>query len=426
MRLLTIVAALTVFLGCSDFPDPANNSLESYYFANSGQNQKAFTGEYLRDSLMVTIIDNNGNLPVPGFQVHFEVADGNGEVDQQVVTTDAQGNAFTYWRLGESGNDQALNAQLFNGSGKYLATIPFKASAFHTSDWNTTALQPDINFTDLAADTLGGVTFAVAINLLYRQGERYFDWDLTTMSVINNYAPRRIILHNDRTFYVGTWYGQLFRSTDQGASWQECSKPWPDHSYYFHMNITKDNYIWVTAAGKPLRCSRDGGVTWTTDSTGLPAAELLGDIFRLSDGTYFFHSLNCNLSKSTDDGHTWNRVNAPEYSVKLYVTENDELILFNQEGGISIFKSTDKGEHFTKKHTVAPLFGTLMDHTIHKRGKDYYIMIPGYGILHTRDFETYTTYWRNTEVNDMFMDDEGVIIAREWLWKQVHYKDSRE
>jgi len=38
----------------------------------------------------------------------------------------------------------------------------------------------------------------------------------------------------------------------------------------------------------------------------------------------------------------------------------------------------------------------------------------------------FDVYWHNEDLNDMFMDDEGVIIARELGGQQVHYRDTRQ
>ncbi len=192
------------------------------------------------------------------------------------------------------------------------------------------------------------------------------------------------------------------------------------------MVVSSDKYIWVTTNGYALRCSRDGGETWTCDSIGLAPKELLGDVFRLSNGTLLFHSLNCNLNKSENDGKTWLPVQAPEYSIKLYVTEKDEIIICNQDGGFSIYKSTDLGQHFHRVYSVWPEFGTLMDHIFHKFKNSYYVMIPGYGILKTDDFNTFEVYWHNTNLNNLFMDHNGVLIAKDWNHDKVYYRKNSD
>jgi len=117
---------------------------------------------------------------------------------------------------------------------------------------------------------------------------------------------------------------------------------------------------------------------------------------------------------------------APELSIKLYVTENDEIIIINQDNGFSIYKSTDMGENYTRVYSTWPEFGTLMDHIFHKHGDIYYVLVPGYGILKTPDLENFEIYWRNNALNDLFMDHNGVLIARDWEWDKVYYRKNSE
>jgi hypothetical protein len=423
MRLLITFFALALCLGCSDIPDPEITPVESLSFVNNGQDRKGYANEYLTDSLAVVIHDTYTGAPVPGILVSFEVTEGGGTVDHPERITDAQGRAYTRWKLGSSGTAQTVEAILTGESGKYLATIPFRATSFIPGTWNATSSQPESYFADMAADSVNGLTLAVGSSAIYSQGSRYFDWYMTSYLV--GYYPRRILIDKNLTFWVSTWYGQLFKSTNHGYTWQECAKPWQDYSNYYYIQLTGDGYIWVSAPGRPMRCSRDGGFSWQEANTGLSEGELLGDIFRLSDGTLFFLSLNMHLNKSVDDGNSWTTLPSPPYSLKLYVTDKDELIMMNQEGALPIYKSTDRGEHFTRKHAVYPAFTTLMDHMVHKWGNDYFILVPGYGVLRTRDFEEFEDYWLNANVNDMFMDDEGVLIARVLNGQQVHYKDNR-
>jgi photosystem II stability/assembly factor-like uncharacterized protein len=418
-NILSVSAIMVICLACTEFPDPTDTVVEKYTYTGSGLGQKAFAGEYLTDSIVVNIRDDIAQRCPAGMEVHFEVTAGGGEVDKAIVTTNSQGNASTRWKLGNSGNEQLLKAMIFTADGAYRSVVPIQATAFLNNAWNTVSCTPDIWLTDMAADSINGFTFAIANSVLYKQGERFFDWLPVDDFPVN--LPRRIVIGKDRTWYIGTWEGTLYKSLNQGITWIACAKPWPDHPYYFHLQVTSDNYIWTTALGRGLRCSRDGGLTWSTDTIGLPAAEMLGDIFRLSDGTLFFHSLNCHLSKSEDDGHTWTRVNSPQYSLKLYVNNKDELILINQYSVMSIYKSIDKGESFILKKTLGSSFSTLMDHTVHQRGKDYYLLIPGYGILHTKDFDKYDTFWMNEKVNDMFMDAHGNLLVKELYMQEVHY-----
>jgi hypothetical protein len=404
---------------CADFSDPTIEIAKSYTFMQEGENQKAFAGDYLTDSITVVVYDNVTRSYLPGMDVHFEIISGDGEVDHEMGFTDIRGRFGTRWKLGGAVNEQIVKALIYTPSGEFRTEIPFYGTGIIRNSWNTIKNYPDIYISDMVADSLSGITLALANSTFYRQGEKFFEWNQATDISIN--SPRRIIQGRDRKLYVGTWDGKLYKSNNQGEGWTECTKPWPDHSYYYHLQVTSNNYLWATAIGRGLRCSRDGGQTWSTDTIGLPAAELLGDIFRLSDGTLFFLSLNCNLSKSVDDGHSWTKVNTPQYSLKLHVTNQDELILINQDYGISIYKSANKGLSFSIMQSVMPGFHTFMDHTVHRWGNDFYLLIPGYGILHTTDFEHFNPFWINQNVDDMLMDAYGNLLVTEMNNQKVYY-----
>jgi photosystem II stability/assembly factor-like uncharacterized protein len=303
--------------------------------------------------------------------------------------------------------------------GSINLTLTFNASCFLPGAWNSTTAYPDAGITDMAADTVSGTTLAVSNGAIYKQGARYYEWEL--LGSVTFSQPRRILFGNDRNFYSGTWDGRLFKSANLGQSWTECAKPWADHNYFYYMGITSDNYLWATANGRGLRCSRDGGQNWTTDTTGIQAAEMLNDIFRTSDGDFYFFSLNCHLYRSTDDGHTWQQIQVPGYPLKSYVNDADELFLFTQESGLSIRKSTDKGATFTIIKSVSPAFSGMMDHTVVHRGPVYYLLIPGYGILQTHDFSTFTTFWLHSSARDMLVDAAGNFLVTELQSGTVNY-----
>jgi hypothetical protein len=225
--------------------------------------------------------------------------------------------------------------------------------------------------------------------------------------------------------YLNNYFGQIYKSNDGGNSRNICNQPYPLHDYFNYLTVTKDGYLWTTATEIPkgLRCSRDGGSTWSADTAGLMPNELIGDIFRLNSGEILFQSLNWNLYKSIDDGKTWQTITCPLHPTKLYVTENDEIIIFNQEnGGISIYKSTDIGQSYRKVYGIIPESWLWpWKKTIQQKGDYYFMVIPGYGIIKTKDFENFETFWRNTNIIYLFQTHEGVLIAKDFSNDKVYY-----
>ena len=120
------------------------------------------------------------------------------------------------------------------------------------------------------------------------------------------------------------------------------------------------------------------------------------------------------MNRSFDNGLTWIKISTPGYSNKLYVNDKDEIFICTQDGGITIFKSTDYGLNFTRVYSANPLWGTSMENTFNKWGNNYYILIPGFGILKSTDLgnpDAYSVFYNNSDLFNLFIDQNGVLIA---------------
>jgi len=409
--------------GCENYPDPTISTLERYSFDSRGKDQKTFAGDYLRDSIQIQTT-RWYNRPEAGLEVFFEVISGGGMVDQTHIRTDQNGDASTRWKLGTNSCEQHARATIFNSHGKYLTEIDFRGYGFRNDTWDTLQILPEIYISDMIVDTTDKMTF-IAADGLYKQGEKYFDW-IKTENIENVHS---LEIDSKGTIYAGTWHGELYRSTDNAETWVACAKPIPDYSGYFELYTTPDNYIWVSRWEYGLRCSRDGGLTWTKNTAGLDMEEEMDEIFRLSNGSLLSLSRNkLVILRSDDDGFTWTQFNTPEYTLKIYVTRNDEIIACNQDDGFSIWKSTDLGEHYTKVFSIWPEWGiSPMKHIFHKYGNIYYVLVPGAGILRTTDFNDFEIYWRNNNLVYLFVDHNGVLLARDW-WNEniVYYRKNSD
>nr|MBA3260582.1 Ig-like domain repeat protein [Gemmatimonadales bacterium] len=96
----------------------------------SGDDQSAPAGFQLPDSLVVRLLDDNGN-GIGGRSVTWVVPASAGVVDPVNSTTTADGYAVTRWTLGSAAGDYTINA-VFSG----LPSVAFTATA--TSDVPTT------------------------------------------------------------------------------------------------------------------------------------------------------------------------------------------------------------------------------------------------------------------------------------------------
>jgi photosystem II stability/assembly factor-like uncharacterized protein len=132
-----------------------------------------------------------------------------------------------------------------------------------------------------------------------------------------------------------------------------------------------------------------------------------------------FGLLKMEIMKSEDEGKTWNPISitAPEYPYSVYVTGKDEIIIFTQSIA-GIFKSTDLGKTYRKVFEGSVTFNTsAMQSYVKKFGMDYYIAIPGHGVLQTQDFEKFETLFTEPNIDGLYIDHTGSIAVMGWLDK---------
>jgi hypothetical protein len=289
--------------------------------------------------------------------------------------------------------------------------------------WDTCTFTPDGNMMQMVTDTINKFTLMITNNQIYREGARYYLWDPVNDPVL--VSPRTLMMDTNGVIYVSTWTGELVKSSDHGETWKTCTKPFPDRPYFFYPYISNDNYIWAYIFDHPTKYSKDRGVSWIDLPDGNPInTQGFGDVFRLKDSSLLFHGSGCcSLNRSFDNGLTWTKIETPGYSIKVFVNDKDEFFLVSQGPGILvIYKSTDYGVSFSSLYSVAPEFVTDMEHTFIKCGKFYYILLPGFGILKSYDLKTYEEYWINKNLNNLFIDHAGVMIAKDWNMNTVYYR----
>jgi hypothetical protein len=67
-----------------------------------------------------------------------------------------------------------------------------------------------------------------------------------------------------------------------------------------------------------------------------------------------------------------------------------------------------------------------MDNIFNKWGNFYYILLPGFGILKSFDLKNFDVYWNNYNLNNLFIDHNGILIAKDWNMNRVYYRKNSE
>lgn len=418
-KIFILILALLLCFSCKKYHDPAFETLDSYYFGFQNTSGKRYlAGDYVDDSLIFYVMQQNGQAYIDA-EVRFEVLTGGGTLSVNDMKTDNRGYASTVWQLGNESTIQTFRAKVYDTDGNYLSYSDLYEYAFRKNHWDEISEYPDGSIMDMASDTIDHVTLMVSEGNIYRQEDKYYLWQQITLPGYFNVTS--VDVDSNGVFYLGTWDGNLMKSIDGGNTWLPCTKPYPELSQSVHAYVANDNSVWVFENSYPTKYSYDDGMTWNIAGSDLSQWGY-GDIFRMKDGSLFFHGSNCcSLNRSTDDGATWSHVATPGLSLKMYADDSDNIFIITQENGLSIYMSSDYGITFNKVYTVTPLWGTDMRNTFNKWHGTYYIIIPGYGILKSDDLTHYSIFWTNDNIYDMFIDDKGTIIAKDWNMHTVYY-----
>ena len=419
-RPLVLISVFCLILACDRFPDPSYELLKNYSFVYQNQpGQRFFAGEWVNDSVSI-MAANYSTLKSEQIRIVFEVIKGNGSVTTAETVTNNFGIASTKWQLGFGSTDQILRAKSYDMSGKYLTSTNLVAYGFRTGEWNKWSGSPDGTIMSMVADTVNKVTFMVTNNAVFRPGDRYYLWEEVTDPLL--VSAQTIKMDRNGVIYVSTWSGGIIKSIDHGATWRACTKPYPDRPNYIYFSVSNDNWLWVFYFDHPTLYSSDGGETWNEAGGGI-ASIGYGDVYRLKDGSLLIHGSDCcSLHRSSDNGLTWTPIVTPGYSIKLFVDENGDVFIVTQENGISIYRSADYGATFNLVHNVYPEWVSVMDNTFTRFGDFYYVMIPGYGILKSKDLIQFEDFYLNSDLLNLFFDHTGVMIAKDQDYNSVYYR----
>ena len=158
-------------------------------------------------------------------------------------------------------------------------------------------------------------------------------------------------------------------------------------------------------------CSKDNGLTWQKDTAGLITEEELGRIYFFADSAHLAISHhNLTILKTVDDGLTWTPVNTPQYSLSMFVTDENEIIAQNQNG-YHLHKSVDGGKTYKEVLSVNVAFGTQSIHCFKKFKNNYYVLAPAGGVWKTKNFEQFEELIRFDRQRNLFIDHRGAIYV---------------
>ncbi|MCF8309632.1 MAG: glycoside hydrolase [Bacteroidales bacterium] len=415
IALLLFAAVLTA---CTEKNNPVITTTRNFQINGVGNNQRTFSEDAFNDSVGVFVYNKVRGRPASDLMVQFDVIRGGGSLETNHLSTNVNGKAMVIWNAGTKFSIQELKTNIYDKNGEFLNSVNIQAYAFSQNRWDTVRLEPDINISYMAYNT--DTTLMTASSNIYAIGDRYFDWEL--QSNVPFISPRNIEVAPEGNFFLSTWNGELYKSTDSGASWEYVSNPIQGWEGFFEMQITPDGNIWVSTRGHPLHCSKNGGETWSVSDSGIDGNSRVADIARFTDGDFLMRNFNKKVYISSDDGNSWEAFPSPDYTTKLLITDQDEIIAIHPtQEGYTISKSSDMGESYQEKIDI-PLGPMTTGVNVKHFRETYYIGVSGAGVYATKNFEQFDALYENTKFRGIFVTGNGVLIGTHQDYKEAYYR----
>ena len=420
MKKLAIYIIILFVLGsCDKYPNPKIVTFEQLNFEIIGNSQLGEAGNYLTDSIGIILENRSLNFAKnKSLTIEFEVIEGGGSVEKTVLHYKGNKRMLTSWKLGDQSNVQRLLATTYDSDGNIFTETKFTANVSSHDKWHEITSGYLTRIRDMVVDSVNNRSLLLAGGDLYVNGEKFDEW-----SKINNTIDinlKEIEINSEGILYGGGWDGNLYKSDNWGQSWSLVCSPIPDNNTFYKLTVTNDDYIWANKWEYGVYCSKDGGASWQKNTAGLEVEEELSRIYLFTNSHLALSPYQIKVLQTFDDGKTWEAINTPETSLNFFVTDENEIIAFNQERGFSLLKSNNAGLTYKRVLSGSVAFITLpMSHTFKKFKNNYFILAPGGGIYKTKDFEDFEKMVSFDLQRHLFIDHTGTIYAGGFLDEPV-------
>ncbi|MDO8952385.1 MAG: sialidase family protein [Draconibacterium sp.] len=407
-KLLYLLILPVLMLACEKYPMPGSETLESFSYIIFGNNQSAESGEYLETEIGVQVMIES-LIPSSNqkFHIELEVLEGGGILDKTTIEADSNGKMLTRWKLGNEENQQTVKGTIYDADGRYYSEFTINTNAFFPDKWNIITKGFLVGIQDMLRDTVNQRSMLLSGREIYISKNKFYDWQRINFSY--NIILKELEINSKGEVFGGGWDGNLYKTTDWGQNWILVSKPITGNNYHFELSVSKDDYIWVSRWDNDMHCSIDGGISWRKDTTSIPNNVPLGPVYLFNNTSHL--ALALNLKQTFDDGITWKDLNNPKYPSTLFVTGKNEIILQGQEGGFTLYKSTDTGKTYKKVFSPNVAYGSTSWHCYDKFKNYYYVLAPGGGVWKTKDFEKFEELITFSLQRNLFIDHRGTIYA---------------
>lgn len=250
-----------------------------------------------------------------------------------------------------------LTETIFHLANKTTGEI-FGCSQFYVyvttnngGNWNKTTMPPTgVQINDIKINSQGYLF--VVNNVINRSNNDGNTWEIITPPYT---SVSRLLLNNsnDTIFYIGGNVNQLFRSIDNGKTWEILNSTLysrednGSNCSIASITIKPTGNIYVGTYTGKVFVSTDGGENWFLINRGL-TTNLTIQTLIIDNKGYIYAGNDDGIFQLTNGGDIWTKVNDGLINTKvraIAINKNGEIFVGIYGGGV--FKSTNDGNSWT-------------------------------------------------------------------------------
>ncbi len=278
---------------------------------------------YEASKLVINNIDVQGTVFAPKAEVNYV----NGQLNGQLIAKSVYGQG-------------QFNLAKFIGNVPATTTMKNIAEVTKANQLDPDS-QPGNGVTN--EDDYAAVTIVVNPNLSVGSGSVNVNWEYTG-SISSDQIVWVMTRDKDNNLLTGTWGGKIYRSTDDGVSWNLLNGSM--NVGYIWSIIVNNSYIFAATEQGVYR-STNNGITWSLYSL---ANKDVRTLLVTNNNTVVYAGIwGEGIFKSTDLGLSWTAKNEGlTFKAVNSLAENGSGAMFVGTFGGGIFKSTDNAENWVK------------------------------------------------------------------------------
>jgi photosystem II stability/assembly factor-like uncharacterized protein len=247
-------------------------------------------------------------------------------------------------------------------------------------------------------------------------------WAISDSGFIGGVEPEVIICdENDVVYFAG--HGQsLYKSIDNGISWQRIS-PFGSAFDIYSLTITQSGelFIGIFDGWERVLKTPDGGLTWQDCSNGINSyVNCLASI----QNTVFVGTLHNGLLFSNDLGNTWQQSEFDSGFVKSISTDPSGNLYANYN--TEIFRSDNFGNSWINIfRTQSAFWGKILPIS------DTEIFVINQNQIYrslngAQDWDTISTFPENIILNDIYLSSDSVLYlsTNNGIYKSVDFSET--